>query len=391
MRVLASILAAASVLAAGPHTEDLWQPLADLHRAREHYSALERDGRWSPLPPAARSVRVGDAYPEVEALRQRLVAVGDLEATTPWSGGLTYTQALSEAVGRFQRRHSLEVDGILGPQTLAELNVPPSHRVRQLDHAIGVLEGLPVSDDTRSLVVAVPLFRLWAWNGAPWRSAVALEARVIVGAPRTPTPEFTSVIESVTFRPFWTVPVSIAAAELVPAIRRDSEYLATHRFEIVRPNGNSVAYAADVLPALVSGDLSLRQRPGPDNALGLIRFNVPNSHGVFLHDTSAPRLFTQASRALSHGCIRVDAPARLAEWVLTDESWDEAAVIGALSGPDNRRVPLTEPVRIHVLYLTAIVTADGTVHFGRDIYRRLHLSSEPTPPTASPEQGPPRC
>jgi murein L,D-transpeptidase YcbB/YkuD len=391
MRVLASIIAAASVLAAGPHTGGLGQPLADLHRAQEYYSALERDVRWSPLSPTARSVRAGDAYPDVEALGQRLVAFGDLEATTPASGESIYSQALSDGVSRFQRRHSLDVDGILGPQTLAELNVPLTYRVRQLEHAIGVLDGLTVADDARSIVVAVPLFRLWAWRGAPWRSAVELETRVIVGRPRTPTPEFTSVIESVTFRPFWTVPVSITAAELVPAIRKDPAYLATHGFEIVRPDGNSVAYAADVLPALASGSLRMRQRPGPDNALGLIRFNVPNPHGVFLHDTPARQLFAQTSRALSHGCVRVEDPSRLAEWALTDESWDEAAVTGALSGPDNRRVPLADPVRIHVLYLTAIVTPEGSVHFGKDIYRRLNLLLDSTPVPAPPRHAPPLC
>lgn len=371
---VATATMAALLVIAGPTSAQRWQALPELHRAVERYAALDRQG-WPALPSVARSVRPGDLYGGTEALRQRLIALGDAAADPAGEDQTRLTPELADALKQFQLRHGLEVDGVLGTQTLAELNVPLSQRILQLEHAIKVIEGSAPTDSGRSIVVAVPFFRLWAWNGAPWREPPAVDARVIVGNPRTPTPELISTIQSVTFRPYWTVPVSIAAGEIVPAIRADAQYLTRHRFEIVRPSGEVVAYSPNLLPRLSSGELQLRQRPGPSNALGLVRFDFPNEHRVFLHDTPSRQLFARQARALSHGCIRLEDPARLAVWVLNAPSWDAESVGAAFEGSDNHRVPVTDPVRIQVIYITAIVMPDGLVHFSRDIYRRLKIGS----------------
>jgi murein L,D-transpeptidase YcbB/YkuD len=198
---------------------------------------------------------------------------------------------------------------------------------------------------------------------------------VIVGQiyPRMRTPVFVGEMTSVVFRPYWDVPRSIVVGELLPEIRAQRDYLERHGFEIVRGSGDdakALPPTRETIDALASGELRLRQRPGLDNALGLIKFVLPSAHNVYLHDTPARQLFRESRRAFSHGCIRVGDPVALAVHVLKDTpgDWTAANVLAAMRGDMTRRVSLSSPIPVLVLYGTAVAAKGGTVHFFEDIY-----------------------
>lgn len=345
----------AVALAAVVHSAQPVSPqVTHLESALTTYRHLAATASWPPLPKPARAIHPGDLYPHALALHSRLVQLGDLEPSAPPPTSGLFTQELSDGLLRFQQRHGLAEDGVLGPQTFAALSVPMAARVRQLERALDVIRALP-TDDGRWVLVNIPMFRLLAWDHGLWQGPPALDKRVIVGAPRTPTPSLRAVMNGVTFRPYWNVPASITRKELLPRIRQDSAYLTRHHYEIVSPPGAAV---------------QLRQRPGPDNALGLIRFDFPNPHSVFMHDTPTQASFARPSRALSHGCVRVQDPAEMAVWVLSDAAWPLEAVRAAMEGDDDRQVPLARPVGVLLVYATALVAPDGRVHFASDIYRR---------------------
>ncbi len=201
-----------------------------------------------------------------------------------------------------------------------------------------------------------------------------MRMNVVVGkAVRHETPVFAKDMKYIVFRPYWNVPLSITRAEIIPALQKDSGYLARKNFEITDQSGRIVtsgAVSADVLAQLRSGKLLVRQRPGPANSLGLIKFMFPNEHNVYLHSTPAQQLFSQSRRDFSHGCIRVEKPAELAAWLLQDQpKWTLDAVRAAMqSGPDNQQVNLTRPVPVVIIYLTAVVEENGEVYFFDDIY-----------------------
>ncbi len=334
-----------------------------LHDAAVRYERIVDAEDWIPIGRPARVVSPGDALPDAGRLHEHLVVLGDLPAHAPPPDTPRLTEALSAGLRRFQARHGLVVDGVLGPATAAALAVPPSRRLAQIRIAIDRLSALDLADRRPTILVNVPMAYLWAWDGAPWQQPAAIDMKVIVGKPSTPTPTFESHVESITFRPFWDVPVSIAVQELWPQILRDPAYLARHHFDIVPPDGRAVPFSGQALGLFRSGALRLRQRPGADNALGLVRFDVPNPYSVFLHDTPARAAFARPSRHLSHGCIRLERPAALVRWALADEAWTDAAIEAAFDGIDGHAVPATRPVRLLVVSVPALVTDDGDVWF----------------------------
>jgi murein L,D-transpeptidase YcbB/YkuD len=274
-------------------------------------------------------------------------------------------------VVRFQRRHGLEPDGVLGRRTQAALAVPIDWRVRQIEMALERLRWLPDLGPSPLIVVNIPMFRLWAWDAVS--RAPALSMNVVVGrALNRQTPVFMAEMPSIIFRPYWNVPVSIARAEFLPALARDPDRLAREHLEVV--GGGAEAHvlppSAEALAQVQRGSLRLRQRPGPANALGLLKFVFLNEHDVYMHGTPAQTLFARSRRDFSHGCIRVEDPVALAEWVLGDAStWPRAQVEAATLGADDRRVALPRPVQVLLFYVTAVVTPeDDWVHFADDIY-----------------------
>lgn len=361
-----------------------------LRDALARYRELALDADLHQLPPfAGRSLKPGETYAGAARLRRLLAALGDLPADQALKPDLVYGPELVAAIEQFQRRHGLTVDGAIGGRTFAELTRPITARVRQIELTLERWRWLPHFKEP-PIVVNIPQFRLFAFHTRVDREAEIVGMDVIVGQsfPRSRTPVFTEEIRQVVFRPYWDVPYSITIREMLPAIRRNPGYFARNNLEIVRGPGDD-AMPAPVTPenidALASGSLRLRQRPGPDNSLGLVKFLLPNAFNVYLHATPAHELFGESRRAFSHGCIRVRDPVGLAEHVFHDqpEPWSSERIERAMQdGPDSQRVNLARPVRVFVVYGTAVATEAGKVLFFDDIYghdRRLEalLGLEP--------------
>jgi len=254
---------------------------------------------------------------------------------------------------------------------VAALQVSPASRARQIELALERLRWLPRAVPGRLIVVNIPMFRLWALEGGS-STAAPLTMKVIVGrAMRTRTPIFTAELKTVVFRPYWNVPLSIARGEVVPKIRRDPNYLVRSHFEIVRGDGDDAAIVSptpEALDRVSQGTLRIRQRPGPDNSLGLIKFDFPNAFTVYMHGTPAVQLFEQDQRDFSHGCVRIEDPAALAQWVLDDPVWTREAVTAAANDVNSRPVAVVRPTRVWMFYTTVVGLPDGTIHFAADLY-----------------------
>lgn len=349
-------------------------PYRLLKQSLSAYRQLARDSTIQVLPAfSRRSLRVGDEYAGAAQLRQLLVVLGDLPTSTSTAENSRFIDAaLAEALKHFQSRHGLDADGVLGKQTLSELNVPLHQRVRQIELSLERWRWLATLQRP-DIVVNIPQFMLYALPRPNRQGEELLEIPVIVGRARDRTPVFTASIEEVIFNPYWDVPASILHNELLPRIRKDAGFLKRHHFEIVRGGGDD-ARIIDPSPAaieqLAAGQLRLRQRPGPDNALGPVKFVLPNPYSIRLHGTAEPQLFGLSQRAFSHGCIRVSDPAALAQYVLVNApgKWDSEAVEAALCGTQPRRMKLGTPVRVVVFYATAAATVSRGVLFSRDIY-----------------------
>ena len=219
------------------------------------------------------------------------------------------------------------------------------------------------------------MFTFWAWDSIPPTGAPSFGMRAIVGrALNTQTPVFVEEMRQVVFRPYWNVPRSILTKEILPLLARNPSYLSLHDLEMVRGQGDDAHAEADTNEnhaLLRQGALRLRQRPGPGNALGLVKFVFPNDANVYMHGTPAPELFGRSRRDFSHGCVRVEDPAALAAWVLrNDPQWNQERIQEAMSGPTTQSVDLANPIQVILFYVTAVVMPeDGTIHFAEDIYR----------------------
>jgi len=365
------LLPAADVSALFDSVEPPFPGYRRTEAALARYVELARSDDGPALPSPASPVRPGQTYAGTQLLYRRLALVGDLpEGATP-PAETVYDGALVEGVRRFQRRHGLDEDGRLGPATVRQLNVPPADRVRQLQLALERWRWLPAEFSAPPIVVNIPDFRLRAVDRD---GQIALNMRVVVGkAVRTETPVFSKEMTYVVLRPYWNVPPSILRSEIVPAIQRDRGYIAKKGFEVTTNDGKVVtdgAVSDDVLAQLKSGRLSVRQKPGPTNALGLVKLIFPNEFNVYLHSTPAPELFAKSRRDFSHGCIRVENPAELAAWVLRNNpDWSLERVRTAMqSGPNDVTVTLAKPVPVFIVYATALAYENGEVHFYDDLY-----------------------
>ena len=357
---------------------DLTPPLAlyrSLRSMLARYRLLAGDTTIEALPLAAATVRPGEASAGFHALYRRLVASGDLPADTPRpADSAAYEGALVEGVKRFQTRHGLDSDGVLGKGTQAALLVPLTWRVRQIELALERLRWLPHLSGDRFVAVNIPMFHLWAWDSIPPSGAPSFGMDVIVGrALNTRTPVFVEEMRYVIFRPYWNVPPGILRRETLPAIERDPDYLRQRDMEIVRGPGDDaqpVMATAENLALLRRGLLRVRQRPGPKNAMGLVKFIFPNDENVYMHDTPAPELFSRTRRDFSNGCVRVENPVALAEWALKDQpEWTRDRILAAMNGTQPRRVDLTRPIQVILFYVTAVVMPeDGTIRFAEDMY-----------------------
>lgn len=322
------------------------------------------------LPP---KLSPGDRHKEVQALRKRLVSLGFLPKEAFAQDPEVYTGDLVEAVERFQGRHGLASDGVIGKGTLEALNVPPAARLRQIRLGLERLRWLPEQFDGPFILVNIPSFHLYGYGEDHERPDVSMNVVVGQSSGGHNTPVFHSDMTYVVFRPYWNLPRAITVKEMLPGILRDPSYLARHNLEMVPSFGNgSQVYepSLESLEMLSAGSLKLRQRPGPKNALGLVKFAFPNNDNIYLHSTPSVNLFQRARRDFSHGCIRVQDPVGLAEFVLKrqDEAWSPERIEEAMNGAQSRTVMLKQPLPVYIYYSTVLAEPDGTVEFFEDIY-----------------------
>jgi len=355
--------------------DEVEPPFAGYRRTEQalaHYLELARADDGQKLPLVTKPIEPGQPYVGVPRLANFLRLVGDLpaDATLP-RGTQTYSGPLVDAVKRFQRRHGLDADGRLGSATIKQLNVPIKDRLGQLQLTLERWRWLPAGFSAPPIIVNIPDFRLRAVDE---NNKVVMDMRVVVGkAMRTQTPVFTRDMTYVVLRPYWNVPPSILRGEIVPAIQRDRSYIARKNYEVTTPGGKVVAsgkISDEVLAQLSAGELAVRQKPGPANALGLLKLIFPNEHNVYLHSTPSSGLFSRSRRDFSHGCIRVEKPAELAAWALRNNpGWTlERVQQGMQNGKDDVTVNLAKRVPVFIVYGTALAYENGEVHFSDDIY-----------------------
>jgi len=358
---LRAALAAGKLQAAVQAAEPQLRQYGRVKAALAYYRELSRQPYPALSTPRA-SVVPGGAYPAARALFKRLVLLGDLPADAqPPTEGI-YSEPMKEGVRHFQARHGLDQDGVLGRGTIDALNVPPAQRVRQFELTLERLRWLPDFGPGPLIVVDLPDYRLWALHNGSAESP--LEMRVVVGtAIKTETPLFVGQMRYLEFNPYWNVPRSILEKEILPKLERNHAYLTQNEMETVPPG----ASAAD----LQAGRARVRQRPGPKNSLGSIKFAMPNPMDIYLHSTPSRELFKRSRRDLSHGCIRVEHPAALARYVLGQQrQWNADTIQVALQPGPTRHVDLVHAIPVVIFYATAIVDSKGSPRFAADIYGR---------------------
>lgn len=309
----------------------------------------------------------GQSYAGVSLLAQRLTALGDMAGAAPV--GTVYKGAVVEGVKAFQLRHGLGGDGIVGKNTFVELNTPLAERIHQIELTLERLRWTPLLMSNRMIVVNIPEFVLRAYGTR--EGDLRISMNVIVGkALNRQTPLIVENMQYIEFSPYWNIPASIAKAEVVPRLRRDPAYFDQQGLEFVNKAGQVIAdLSAANLDAAMRGTIRIRQRPGPANALGDIKFIFPNNDDIYLHHTPAAALFERDRRDFSHGCIRVEDPVALAKFVLQDQSeWTVQRIRSAMGSGKTATLRLRHPLPVVIAYATVIVKKDGKVYFFNDIY-----------------------
>ena len=355
------------------------------HRFRELRAALSTLRGLEPwtLIPAGPGLAPGDSGPRVGALRQRL--------TGPTAAGAAladrYDESLVAAVRDFQEHQGLDVDGIAGRRTIAALNVPADRRARQIALSLERLRWLPAASDGPRIEVLIPAFELRMFEG----DSTVFTTRVIGGLHDWPTPSLTSEITALTINPYWNVPSRILALEVLPAVIEDPRYLARHDMEILSREGTRVSASAIDWSRVDPFDFNyrVRQRPGPENALGRVKFVIDNPFDVYLHDTPLQSAFARANRSISHGCVRVQSAMDLAVLVMAGTSWTRARLDSLVALGAEQNVSVPRPVPVEIIYLTAWVGDDGRVQYRDDLYDLdLDLERRLTNPSQRPRAEP---
>lgn len=361
-----------------------------LLQALGRYREIAARGGWPTVPkgPVLQAGEMGDAA-RLRALAQRLHAEGFLQAvppelvaptgdaqagadSTPASAGtanpaqLPYSQALAEGVARFQRTRTLKVDGSLGEQTQEELNVPVEKRLQQIVLSLERWRWVPDDFGATAVMVNIPGYTLDLQEG----QRIVRSMAVVVGEEGWETPMFADQIEHLVVNPYWNVPQSILVDEILPQVRANPFYLASNDMEVVSGETDGAERVSDsmVFAAAEGGGARLRQRPGPKNPLGQIKFMFPNPHNIYLHDTPADHLFREPDRSASHGCIRVERPIELAEYLLRGSQWSSERLRAAIESRQTQEIPLEQEVPVFLVYFTAGARPDGTLEFYEDIY-----------------------
>lgn len=319
-----------------------------LEKALSQYQALQSRGNWNPISLNGRSIlKLKDTSVVIPLIKERLRLLGDLRRVRD---GNVFTLQLEDAVKQFQERHGLEDDGTIGPAFMKALNMPLEKRIDQLTANLN-----RISNDTSKItgtriIANIPEFKLYVIED----NREVLSMDIVVGKTSNPTVVFSDTLETIVFSPYWNVPASIVRKEILPALNRNGSYLEDNNMEIVGK--------ADGLP-------KIRQKPGPGNALGDVKFLFPNKYDIYFHDTPSKSLFDKKKRAFSHGCIRISQPYELAQYLLKDQpKWTGTEILEAMSAGTEKWVKLETKIPVDIIYYTAWVDNFGTVNFRDDIY-----------------------
>ena len=348
---------------------------ASLRKKMAEYSVIAAAGGWAQLP-AGPALKPGMDDPRVPALYERLRREGYLPGVAAPIDN-HYSDALVQAVEAFQRDHNMKSDGVIGTQMLKILNVPVQARIKQIALNMERWRWLPDDLGRRHLLVNIAGFDLEGVED----NRTALQMRVIVGEEQHHTPAFSSVMSEVIFHPYWYAPKRLGEEDILPQFRKNPALAVSKGYEMLRvEDGKRTVVNVSTINfgTLTKADLKhymFRQRPGPRNALGAIKFRVANNDGIYLHDTSNPKLFSSDVRSLSNGCIRLAQPQAMAEFVLRDDlDWPQGRIDTVYNAPvmpdtEPTAVTLPQPLPVHIMYLTARTNSDGHLRFYDDIYK----------------------
>ncbi len=338
-----------------------------LQAALAEYREIAAHGGW-PVVPEGPTLRPGANDSRLPVLVQRLIVTGDLAPIEGIDGLTEYNDTLQEGVRHFQDRHGVDVDAVIGPATLRAINVPVEQRIRQLE--ISLERARWVLDDIEDdfVLVNVAGFRAYVVRDRE----VVWETKVQVGSEFHQSPIFRDEIKYIVLNPTWTVPYSIATKEILPQIKSNPNYFASRDFDLKTSGGKLIDPSSVDWTTVSTRNFPywLVQRPGPNNALGRVKFMFPNEHAVYLHDTPSKYLFSRAERAFSHGCIRVENPFEFAEQLLGNDGWTQERFQEVLDGGETTNIMLSTPLPVLLMYWTAVADTNGVVHFYNDVYSR---------------------
>jgi L,D-transpeptidase YcbB len=357
-----------------------------LRRVLASHRDIQARGGWPRVPPN-RTLEPGAVDPAVPAIRKRLAIAGDFgpDSQAALSDARPRFDApLARALANFQTRHGVKADGVFTPKTAAAMNVPVEFRIQQIAINMERWRWLPDDLGDPHLLVNLPAFRLDARE----RGRTTMSERVIVGKTDTPTPIFSDQMQYVVFSPYWNIPEQIVREETIPRALGDPGFLERNNIEVVGTSGEPLdPQAIDWTNAATDSSLRFRQKPGADNSLGLVKFIFPNHFNVYLHDTPADALFSRVERDFSHGCMRIEQPLELAQYVLRDQpAWTAERIVAAMHAGREQSVRLTRPLPVHVVYFTVMPYENGAVQFRDDLYGydavQMKLTGQPTAPHA---------
>ena len=342
---------------------------AALRKVLGAYYRIAEEGGW-PTVPDSHTLKVGDHGEAVALLRKSLERQGDLVSRAP-DGNQLVDEGVASAVRAFEERNGLPVDGVADTATLSVLNTPVETVIRQIELNLERLRWLPDDLGKRYLLVNIPDYCLHLIEDGQ----TVLQMRVVVGKKENPTPVFSDQMTYLTFNPFWNIPESIAIKETIPLLRKDDGYADKHGIQVVMKGHNEEAVDAseigwkEVEQENKAFPYLLRQRPGPGNALGRVKFMFPNQFNVYLHDTPTRHLFQATERDYSHGCVRVEHPVELAEYLLKDKpGWDAYRIQNEMEGEEEMSVTLVKPLPVHIVYWSVWVGENGKLQRRPDIY-----------------------
>lgn len=343
---------------------------AELREALARYREMARQDHQTPVA-RGRLLKKGMRSPRIPEIRKKLSFLGDFDRPSTMTDEL-FDADLQQAVTRFQARHGLKVDGIVGPATVEALDVPVDDRVKQLIVNLERLRWSDIERGDRYLIVNIARFELDVVD----KGKVVLSMKVVVGKPYLNTPVFREKLTYLVINPVWNIPDSIAEKEVLPKIKKDPAYLKEENITVLRgwgDNEEEIDPRSIDWTSVTPGNLSFRfrQEPGPLNPLGRIKFMFPNRFNIYLHDTPARNLFLKDVRTFSHGCIRIEKPVELADDLLKgDPDWTKGDIMAAMESGETEEVRLPRPLYVYIVYVTAWVDKDGSAEFRKDIYGR---------------------